>query len=823
MTTAAPAVRQPLVPVALAATAGILLDRLAVAPLPLWLGGVGVALLGWAVARRQGGPCERLWLALAAAALAGAWHHVRQLPPAHDLGRLTREGPIPVRVRGVVVAGPDHHPAEDAALRSVANPAAAVLLVEARAVAAGADWGPAAGRLRAHVGGTPAGVAVGDLVEITGELHAVAPPGNPGEGDLRARWADQDVRAALHVKTAAAVVPVAAGAWWAPAAALDRVRGWAADRVQSWLPRERAAVARALLLGETAALAPHQFEAYQRTGVYHALAVSGQHLVILTGGLGFALRLLGRTPRQAALFQMAFVSLYAALTGGQAPVLRAAVIVVALQLGRLLARRPQPVNSLAGAWLAVAALNPADLLTTGCQLSFLATLTLGQVVRAWSAWRRADPDPLDRLEDQFRPLWLKALRWLGDRLVEQGVAAAVVWLAVAPLVAARFHLVSPVAVLLGVPLNACVDVALQFGFLGLVLAPLGLGPVGGVVVDGALAAADGLVGVADRCPGGWWYVPDVPEWWLAGFYAGFLVTVLWPPLRRRWRGMGLAGLAWLALGLAWPPPDPPAGLRCTFLAVGHGSCAVLETPDGRTLLYDAGSLAGPETAVWQVAPFLWSRGVSRIDEVFLSHADLDHFNGLPALADRFPIARVSLTPSFAAKPIAGVRVALERLADRGIPLRRLTAGQTLQAGGVTLTVLHPPPAGPPGAENARSLTLLVAHAGRTLLLTGDLEPPGLGMVTAQPMLPVDVLQAPHHGSPVSNTEAFARWCRPALAVVSEGRPRGPRPDPYSPLGAVVWRTWQEGAVTVTFGREGVRAETYRTGRRWRGDGRDGEG
>src|SRR5882762_3957543 len=83
----------------------------------------------------------------------------------------------------------------------------------------------------------------------------------------------------------------------------------------------------------------------------------------------------------------------------------------------------------------------------------------------------------------------------------------------------------------------------------------------------------------------------------------------------RWRGAS----AWLLVGLvgAASPLDNDE-LRCTFLAVGHGGCTVLETPDGRVLLYDAGSMSGPDVARRQIAPFLWSRGIRRIDEVFLS-------------------------------------------------------------------------------------------------------------------------------------------------------------------------------------------------------------
>src|SRR5260370_18671777 len=110
----------------------------------------------------------------------------------------------------------------------------------------------------------------------------------------------------------------------------------------------------------------------------------------------------------------------------------------------------------------------------------------------------------------------------------------------------------------------------------------------------------------------------------------------WGGSRRHARRAVLGGLGWLCVGLLAVSmrPRPQDELRVTFLAVGHGGCIVLETPDGRTLLYDAGSLRGPDVGRYQIAPYLWSRGIRRIDEVFLSHADLDHFNGLRDLLER---------------------------------------------------------------------------------------------------------------------------------------------------------------------------------------------
>ncbi len=242
---------------------------------------------------------------------------------------------------------------------------------------------------------------------------------------------------------------------------------------------------------------------------------------------------------------------------------------------------------------------------------------------------------------------------------------------------------------------------------------------------------------------------------------------------------------------------------------------MIEVPDGRTLLYDAGSLGGPDVTRRQIAPFLWSRGIRRLDEVFLSHADTDHFNGLPALLDRFAVGQVSCTPTFADKQIAAVRHTLTCLGQRSIPVRIVKAGDRLAAGDVDLEVLHPPAEGPAGNENARSLVLRVRHAGHTLLLTGDLEGPGLARVLKLPAPKVDVFMAPHHGSRLANTPDLAAWARPRVVVACQGPPVWParEPDPFSRAGVPYLGTWPHGAVTVRSHASGLVIETFVTGQR----------
>jgi len=242
---------------------------------------------------------------------------------------------------------------------------------------------------------------------------------------------------------------------------------------------------------------------------------------------------------------------------------------------------------------------------------------------------------------------------------------------------------------------------------------------------------------------------------------------------------------------------------------------VLETPDGRTLLYDAGALGGPDVARRQIAPFLWSRGIRRIDEVLLSHADLDHFNGLPQLLDRFTIGQVTWTPTFSDKEAPGVAFVVSELARRGIAVRVAKAGDILTAGPVTLEVLHPPLEGVPGNENARSMVLAVRHAAHTILLTGDLEGEGMRRVLSLPPVHYQILMAPHHGSRAADPAGISQWARPKVVVSCQGAPRTPggTADAYTARGAQFLSTRDEGAVTIRSYVSGLVVETFRTGQR----------
>jgi competence protein ComEC len=828
----------------LAATAGVVLDRTFPLPWQILLGAALASSVAWLIAHfRRRTLLSLLFLWTGIAALSAAYHHIRRdVYWFDDIGFYTTPEARPVQVRGVLDEEPIvAHQSPQAELRSIpgADPTRSTLRVTQ--LRTKGDWLPVSGYAHLIVNGSLPNVHVGDEIEVVGRLQSPHGPANPGEFDHAAFLRDQHIRAVIEVrKTPDGVVRTAQGWHWSPAGWLAQLRSWGQRTLAGALPAEQSGVAVALLLGEGSTMTQEDWEQYKRTGVIHALAISGYHLVILASFVWFVLRFVPVGRRYAAVGVAIFLLSYALLAGGRPPALRAAVIVCAAAGGVLLRRPILTANTFALSWLVVGLINPTDWFDAGCQLSFLAVALIYWGMRRWfvpsfdstmtliDAGHRSNLlvrmgvvpslDPLDVLIAQSRPAWQRALIWLARRVAYAYAVTFVIWLAAAPLVASRYHLVAPVGMLLCPPTVLLTAIALLAGILLLLFAVLcpPLAWVCAWVVRGCLAACAWLVRIGDGLPGGHWYVADIPQWWLWVFYLALLGVLLLEPLRRRWRWAMPAGAAWLCVGLlagsARPENDE---LRCTFLAVGHGGCTVLELPDGRILLYDAGALGGPDVTRKQIAPFLWQRGIRRIDEIMLSHADLDHFNGLPALLERFAVGQVTCTPTFADKNTPGVRVTLAALESYRIPVRIVRAGDRLAGGEVEMEVMHPPADGPEGNENARSLVLRVRHAGHTLLLTGDLEGAGLERVLTLPPTPVDILMAPHHGSRASNKPELADWARPRVVIACQGPPRGvSQPaEPYSKQGATFFGTWPNGAITIHSGREELVIETFVTGGR----------
>lgn len=824
----------PLLPIAAAATLGLVLDRYHPIPALFSFGAAILCLIAWAICRRQKREqLALLYLWAVWAGLAAAYHHSwRHLYPGDDIGAFAHDEPTLIQVRGTIIEEPTTPVRrKDDPLVSMRRTDWSHCTIEVFAIRRDSAWQTASGKAVLHVAGKLEGLHVGDDIEFTGWISQPVGRMNPGEWDHAAQLQDRRIRAEIRIKNADHGVVRLTEGWrgsffgW-----LAQIRGWGERTLRRELPPEQAGIAIALLLGETSAMASEDWEKFVRTGVVHVLAISGQHLVVLGAFLWFLCRLFGVRARRAAWLVAGVIFGYALLTGGRPSAMRAAVMVGALCAG-IVMRRPAPrANTFALAWLVVLMLNPTDLFTAGFQLSFLCVGVLIWGIPRWFPPR--EPTPLQQLIEESRPGWQRLLRAFLRGLGWWYLVSLILTLATAPLVALWQNVVTPSGVLLGPPLILLTSIALVSGFLTLLLSLIGSWaalPFAGLT-RASIGLCDWIVNLAERLPGSCFYVPNIPVWWLIGFY---VILIAWmsstrfviaPPAvggsrfapRMQKAPLALAMLGWLCAGLVTGANRPRSDeLRITFVYVGHGTCVVIETPDGRVLLYDAGALSGPDVTRRYIAPYLWQRGISRIDEVYLSHGDLDHFNGLPALARRFTIGRIAITPSFEQKNAPGVRAAMENARGHGIPIREIRMGDRDAVGDVTIAILHPPTDGPLGLENVRSLVMLIGHRGHRILLTGDLEKTGLRQFLGGEPPQVDVLMAPHHGSAPANTDELADKTKPRLVIACDGPKNAPAKGDaaYAKRKIPYWVTWPHGAITIRSHATGLTAETFRTGQR----------
>ncbi len=259
-----------------------------------------------------------------------------------------------------------------------------------------------------------------------------------------------------------------------------------------------------------------------------------------------------------------------------------------------------------------------------------------------------------------------------------------------------------------------------------------------------------------------------------------------------------------------------APLRVTFLDVGQGDAAAIESPSGKVLLIDTGGVladGSDNQGRRVVGPYLRSRGIGHLDMELLTHPHADHIGGAATLLERFPTAELldngQQTDS---TMLTHLRADAAEHHVRYLAARR---GQTLDfQDGVTARILAPTEAETHGSPNNASIVLLLQYGRTTFLFTGDAEADEEAdlLASGQP-LPCDVLKVGHHGSHTSTTLPFLAAAHPHIAVISVGahnlygHPSVEVLDRLRYSGAKIYRTDKDGAVTCTSDGFTIRTES----------------
>lgn len=683
---------------------------------------------------------------------------------------------------------------------------------------------------------------IGAQIHVKGSFQAIPRAGNPGEFDAALYYYAQGFSGRLFQ----AEVISEGREYSRIREALSRFRGYLERQIDRVYEGEEAGLLKAVLLGSKAEVDSGVKELYQRSGIIHILAISGLHISVLGMGLYRLLRRLTVPVTPSAVISFVFLLLYGAMAGNGISIVRAVGMFGIKGLGKIWGRTYDLVTALALMGLFLLIEQPLYACHSGYWLSFGSVAGIGVIYPA-----------AEKLFVFGKPSGgIKAIAVKGGKMMTQMLLSGLsVTIMTAPVMLWFYYEIPVYSVILNLLVIPVMTVVLVLGVtnlcyllaLGGLTWPVFLLPAKGIgtIHHWIFELFEGLCLLNEKLPGHTVVAGKPALLQVFLFYAclaGALILVQFR-LRSQFRSQfrfrsgfrfhscsGFRFRYTAAFGLVL------AAFLILFYKKGIGfSAAALDTGQGNTgvILYedtafiiDAGSSSRKDTGKNVLIPYLKYHGISKVEAVFVTHPDEDHYNGVLELLEKargegLTVGRLVL-PEIRSLSVSG-GPAMQKLVQaaeaENIPVLYASKGLQLKRGDVTIRCLHPDGKDYGEDSNSYSQVLLIKYHLFSMLFMGDAqgeaEKDALEAMKEMQTGKVTVLQVGHHGSEHGTKEGLLSYLEPRMAVISCGKGNRyghPHPTVLKRLekaGSKVHITWMTGAVIINTDGKSMRIKKFR--------------
>jgi competence protein ComEC len=664
-------------------------------------------------------------------------------------------------------------------------------------------------------------IKYGDKIELIGNLSIPSTSRNPGQFDYKHYLKRQNprVEATASVVSLNNIKILSKGNGNSFYTFVYNLKRKLNTVIEKNVKEEIVPLVSSILLGDREKVPKNLMDGFLKTGTIHFLAISGLHVGILVISLHCLLRFFRINTRYLAMIIILIVFFYASITGMKPPILRAGIMVAMYYGAFIINRRWDLQNSIVAAAFIILLINPSDLFNVGFQLSVLAVLGIIYTSNRLEIFFWKSTLLVEKLQakEERNEIWFYFKVYCRKSFcVSLGA-----WIAIMPIIAYCFHIVTPLTVFLNIIVFPLVWLILVGGFVVLItglVSPILVTPFAWLVSYSGIAL-ENLILLFSKNVQTFFYT-STPLWiWIVIYYLVFILYLIRERFKIKIAHLIIATLAILNIFVfSGLPGQGQDCLKLTCFDVRHGASFFIQFPNGKNMLFDSGTKGNYDVGKFVVAPFLRQHGIKKIDTVVISHKDDDHCNGIPSIIDRFSVGNIFVNKFFIQSE--NKVELLGMFAEEDIKTGLLADGLEIKGyEPAKIRVLNPPDKDilrnrgvfvEGISTNDSSSVLLIEYMGYRILLCGDIGERGIEMLLSGNGISADIIQVPHHGGFCEKTGDLVESVNPRHAIIS-----GLAKDisastigDYQKRGVSLHKTHENGAVTYTINKEGIKVSTF---------------